>query len=109
MADLVEYGPAQQVGPGNSGVRIELPLHVLPGEPVADLRVSGKQQDLPAVDELDRQYQAGVVRGAVELESEFGRRAHIVIVDPSPRLIVAEVVAGEKFLVMPELIPRGLF
>ena len=68
---LYSDGPAQQVGTGYHGA-VDFPGETLPRKPVPDLRVGG-EQERTAVLQLDRQRQAGVVGGAVELQGERRR------------------------------------
>ena len=59
-------------------------LRVVPREPVAHLRVAGKEQHFAAGGELDGQGEAGVVGVAVELEGEVVGRREPAVVDPPP-------------------------
>ena len=84
MANLIEHRSSQEVGPGHGRVGVKLPLQVLPREPVADLRIRGEQQDLAAVDQLERQHQACIVGRTVQLQRKFRGGVHIGIVDAAP-------------------------
>ena len=84
MADLVEDRTLEQIGSGD-GFAADRPGPLLPGQPVADLRVGGEQQHI-AVGQFDRQHQAGIVGQAVELQREFRRARQPIGVDAPPRI-----------------------
>ncbi|TDF99171.1 hypothetical protein E1N52_43245 [Paraburkholderia guartelaensis] len=95
MPDLVENGPAQQIGSRNRACA-NVPVAPGPCQPVADLRIGGKQQHVVAV-ELNCEHEARVVRHVVEGDGERGRGAEIVGVDPAP-VAAAPVLPLEKRL-----------
>jgi len=67
MAHLVKDGALQQIGSSHRLVTVQTPLHLLPGQPIADLRIRREQQHFAAGRELDRQYKARVVGRRIEV------------------------------------------
>src|SRR6516225_357493 len=104
MADLVEDRALEQVWPRHlHAVRLARPG--LPGLPIADLRVGSEQEHvaLAGLAELERQYEARIVRVALQRKRKLRRGAEPFTVD-APPVGAGNVVVLEESIDRPPII-----
>jgi hypothetical protein len=98
VPNLVEYGAFNEFVRGDDAVwhARDWELHIVPGEPAADLGIPNKEQNLTVRNAFKSENQTGVVGVVVELQRELAEGVEPILVNFSPCLRGVVVGAFDK-------------